>query len=87
VSESRLLGFFDAKGQEVSGERKKLGSGEIHDMVTYSSTDIMLLTRSNQNVKGHVTCLESVKCIQSSGSKTSRVEKVWEINVRSGRII
>jgi hypothetical protein len=53
-------------------------------MVTYSSTDILLLTRSNQSVKGYVTCLENDKYIQSPGLKTLREENVWEISVAAG---
>jgi hypothetical protein len=78
--------MFDAKGDEMSGEWKKFGNEENHDMI-YSPPGVMLLVKSDQSLSKHVTRLENDKCIQSFGRKPSRKENVWEINASSRRIL
>jgi hypothetical protein len=61
VFENRVLrGIFGPKRDEVTGERRKLHSGELHNL--YSSPDIIKHIKSRRTrFAGHLACMERGK--------------------------
>jgi hypothetical protein len=83
VFENRVLrGICGPKRDEVTGEWRKLHSGELHNL--YSSPNIIRQIKSRRmRWEGHVVYMgEEEKCVQGFGGKAKRKEttrktKAW----------
>jgi hypothetical protein len=86
VFENRVLRrIFGRKGDEVTGEWRKLHSDELH--MLYSSADIIRQVKSRRmRWAGHVARMgEEIKVFQGFGGKARRKETTWKTKALVGR--
>jgi hypothetical protein len=73
-----LRGIFGPKGDEGTGEWRKLLSGELHNL--YSSPDISRQIKIKENEVGRAcgTHGRGEKSVQGFGGKARRKESTWK---------
>jgi hypothetical protein len=72
-----LRGMFGPKGDEVTGEWRKLHSGELHNL--YSSPDMIRQFKSRSMMwAAHVLCMGEERSVQGFGGKARRKETTWK---------
>jgi hypothetical protein len=77
VFENRVLrGIFGPKRDEVTGEWKKLHSGELHNL--YSTSDIIRQIKENEVGGAYGTHGRGEKGVQGFGGKARRKETTWK---------
>jgi hypothetical protein len=81
VFENRVLKrIFEPKRDEVTGEWRKLPSGEIHNL--YSYTDIIRYIKSRRmRWAGHMACMGEERKVRGFGGKARRKETTLKTKV------
>jgi hypothetical protein len=84
VFENRVLRrIFGPKGDEVTGEWRKLHNEELHNL--YSSPDIIRQVKANEVGGAYSTHGRGERIVQGFGGKARGKETTWKTKPKVGR--